>query len=240
LSVPCPKKTFASARRRALAAMSVRTVVRRALCDNSLMTRGYSWLGWGLAAASAALAGFWVAHQVDSSVPPLASGTWFPTARATGEFVLTSDTGRAFTARDLQGHPTLVFFGYTHCPDVCPTTLVTLAAAKKSAALPDLRVLFVSVDPGRDTPAALALYVHAFDPDFTGATGDALEIARIAQKFGVAVARVDLPGGDYMMDHSAAVFLLDRRAQIVAVFTPPFEVAPLAADLRRIAPRLHG
>jgi protein SCO1/2 len=197
-------------------------------------------LGWGLAAACAALAGFWVARQVDSSPPQLASGTWFPIARPIGELALTADTGRAFSLRDLQGSPTLVFFGFTHCPDVCPTTLAKLAKVSKLAALPDLRVLFVSVDPARDTPAVLAQYVHAFDPDFVGATADAREISRIAQKFGVAVARVDLPGGDYMMDHSAAVFLLDRRAQIVAVFTPPFDVTPLAADLRRIAPRLHG
>jgi len=103
-----------------------------------------------------------------------------------------------------------------------------------------MRVLFVSVDPGRDTPAVLAPYVHAFDPDFIGATGDPAEIARLARKFGVAVARVDLPGGDYTMDHSAAVFLLDRHGQIVAVFTPPFDVAPFAADLQRVAPRLRG
>ena len=115
-----------------------------------------------------------------------------------------------------------------------------LAQVKKSGALPDMRVLFVSVDPGRDTPAVLAAYVHAFDPDFIGATGDAAEIARLAQRFGVAVARVELPGGDYAMDHSAAVFLLDRRGEIVAVFTPPFDVAPFAADLRLIAARLHG
>jgi protein SCO1 len=204
------------------------------------MSRRFSWWPWGLAAACAALLGFWVARQVDSSAPQLASGTWFPAARQVGAFSLTSHTGAAFGAADLAGHPTLVFFGFTHCPDVCPTTLVKLAAVKRTGALPDLRVLFVSVDPGRDTPAVLAAYVHAFDPDFIGATAAPAEIARIAQKFGVAVARVDLPGGDYTMDHSAAVFLLDRRGEIVAVFTPPFEVAPLAADLRRAAPRLHG
>jgi protein SCO1/2 len=143
-------------------------------------------------------------------------------------------------AADLAGHPTLVFFGFTHCPDVCPTTLVKLAAIKKTGALPGMRVLFVSVDPGRDTPAVLAPYVHAFDPDFIGATGSAAEIERLARNFGVAVARVDLPGGDYTMDHSAAVFLLDPHAQIVAVFTPPFDVAPFAADLRLVAPRLRG
>jgi protein SCO1/2 len=204
------------------------------------MTRRHSWWPWGLAAACAALLGFWVARQVDSSAPQLASGTWFPTARPIGALALTAHTGRAFGAADLAGHPTLVFFGFTHCPDVCPTTLVKLAQVKRSGALPDLRVLFVSVDPQRDTPAVLASYVHAFDPDFIGATGDAAEIARLAQKFGVAVARVALPGGDYTMDHSAAVFLLNRRGEIVAVFTPPFEVAPLAADLRRVAARMRG
>jgi protein SCO1/2 len=204
------------------------------------MTRRHSWWPWGLAAVCAALLGFWVARQVDSSAPQLASGTWFPAPRPIGAFALTAHTGRAFGAADLKGHPTLVYFGFTHCPDVCPTTLVKLAQLKKTGAMPDLRVLFVSVDPGRDTPAVLASYVHAFDPDFIGATGDAAEIARLAQKFGVAVARVDLPGGDYAMDHSAAVFLLDRQGEIVAVFTPPFEVAPLAADLRRVAARLRS
>jgi protein SCO1/2 len=200
----------------------------------------YSWIAWGLAAVCAGLVGFWAARQVDSSLPQLASGTWYPTARPIGELALTAQTGNSFTTSDLEGHPTLVFFGFTHCPDVCPTTLAMLARIKKSAALPDLRVLFVSVDPGRDTPAVLAPYVHAFDPEFIGATGDAHEIGRLAQKFGVAVARIDLPGGDYMMDHSAAVFLLDRHAQIVAVFTPPFEVPPFAADLKRVESRLRG
>jgi protein SCO1/2 len=204
------------------------------------MTRRYPWWAWVLAAAGAALLGFWVARQVDSSAPQLASGTWFPAARPIGTFALTANSGRALSATDIQGHPTLVFFGFTHCPDVCPTTLVKLAQVKKAAGLPELRVLFVSVDPARDTPAVLATYVHAFDPDFIGATGDTAEIARLAHEFGVAVARVDLPGGDYAMDHSAAVFLLDHHGEIVAVFTPPFEVAPFAADLKRVASRLRG
>ena len=181
-----------------------------------------------------------MARQVDRSAPQLASGTWLSAPRPTGEVALTADSGRAFGSADLAGHPTLVFFGFTHCPDVCPSTLVKLAQIKKAAALRGLRVLFVSVDPGRDTPAVLAAYVHAFDPDFIGATADTAQIARLARMFGVAVARIDLPGGDYVMDHSAAVFLLNERGQIVAVFTPPFEVAPFAADLQRVAARLHG
>jgi protein SCO1 len=190
------------------------------------------------AAASAGLAGFWLAQQLDRASPQLASGTWYPKARPIGEFRLSDTTGRPFTQADLAGAPTLVFFGFTHCPDVCPTTLVKLAQVQKQASIGGLRVVFVSVDPERDTPPVLGLYVHAFDPSFQGLTGDAAVIGRLAATFGVAVNRVDLPGGNYTMDHTAVVFLLDDAARIVAIFTPPFEVAALTADLKRAAPYL--
>ena len=190
------------------------------------------------AALGAALGGFWLATQLDRGSPRLASGTWLPQAKTVNDFQLTDTTGRAFTRADLAGEPTLVFFGFTHCPDVCPTTLVKLAQIKKSAPLPQLRVLFVSVDPQRDTPAALGLYVHAFDASFQGLTGDPQVIGALATNFGVAFSRVELPGGDYTMDHSAVVFLLDAAAHVVAIFTPPFDVAAFSADLRRAAPAL--
>ena len=156
------------------------------------------------------------------------------------EFTLTDTSGGSFNRPELQGAPTLVFFGFTHCPDVCPSTLVKLAQVRRRAGIERLRVLLVSVDPQRDTPAALGVYVHAFDPQFEGLTGDAGTIRRLAANFGVAVNRVELPGGDYTMDHSAVVFLLDDAARIVAVFTPPFEVAAMSADLQRAAPYLRG
>ena len=115
-----------------------------------------------------------------------------------------------------------------------------LARVKQAGALPGVQVLFVSVDPQRDTPTALGLYVHAFDPDFIGLTGEASAIKRIATEFAVAVSRVDLSGGDYTMDHSAVVFLLDRRGRMVGVFTPPFDVERMAQDLRRAARYLNG
>ena len=191
-----------------------------------------------VAALCAAAAGFWVATQLDRGSPRLASGTWLPQARTVQEFRLLDTTGRPFSRTDLAGHPTLVFFGFTHCPDVCPTTLLKLAQVKKSTALPGLRVLFVSVDPARDTPPVLGLYVHAFDPSFLGLTGDPQAIAALAANFGVAFNRVQLPGGDYTMDHSAVVFLLDAGAHIAAIFTPPFEAAAISADLQRAAPWL--
>jgi protein SCO1/2 len=195
---------------------------------------------WLLAAAAlcAGLGGFWIAHQLDRGAPQLASGTWLPRVKPVVDFELTDTNGHAFTRHDLAGAPTLVFFGFTHCPDVCPTTLLKLAQVRRRAAIAGLRVLFISVDPQRDTPSVLGQYVHAFDPQFQGLTGDAATIARLAANFGVAVNRVELPGGDYTMDHSAVVFALDDSAHIAAIFTPPFEVASLSGDLARAAPWL--
>jgi protein SCO1/2 len=192
------------------------------------------------AALCAGLAGFWLAQQLDRDGPRLASGTWLPRPKLVADFTLTDSSGRAFTRRDLGGAPTLVFFGFTHCPDVCPTTLMKLAQVRRRAAVARLRVLFVSIDPQRDTPPLLGMYVHAFDPAFLAVTGEPRAIAALAANFGVAVNRVPLPGGDYTMDHSAVVFLTDAAAHIDAIFTPPFEVAALAADLRRAAPHLSA
>src|SRR5215469_4438398 len=201
-------------------------------------------IGAGLALAAAAvaagLAGFWLAQQLDRGTPALASGTWLPRARPVGEFRLTDQSGQPFTRRELEGKPALVYFGFTRCPDVCPTTLEKLARVVRAAQLPDLRVVFVSVEPQRDPPPTVGLYVHAFDPGFIGLTGDPQVLAALATNFGVAINRVELPGGDYTMDHTAAVFLLDREARIRAIFTTPFEVSALVADLKRAAPSLDN
>lgn len=192
------------------------------------------------AAACAAVAGFFVAHQLDRGGPQLASGTWLPAPKVVADFHLIDTTGRAFTRADLAGAPSLVYFGFTHCPDVCPTTLIKLAQVKKHAAIGNLRVLFISIDPQRDAPAPLGLYVHAFDGSFQGLTGEPQAIAGVARSFGVAVNKVELPGGDYTMDHSSVVFLLDDAGHIDAIFTPPFETAALDADLKRAEPYLKS
>jgi protein SCO1/2 len=221
--------------------MSPRTEIGgERLWNNSFMKMRSNWVVLGVAALCAALAGFWLARELDRTGPELASGTWLPQAKLIDDFRLTDVRGQPFTLHDLQGKPSLVFFGFTHCPDVCPLTLAKLAEAKKSAALAGLQVLFVTVDPERDTPGPLGTYVHAFDPDFIGLTGDPTAIRKIAGEFGVAMNRVDLPGGDYTMDHSAVVFLTDTRGQIVGIFTPPFEAQRLTEDLRRAAPYLRA
>jgi protein SCO1/2 len=196
------------------------------------MTPRSSWILAGLLALACAAAGLWLARELDHSPPELVSGTWLPRARSVGPFSLTDDRGSPFNDQRLRGAPTLLFFGFTHCPDVCPTTLATLAEIERAAVMPHLRVLFVSVDPARDTPEVLGRYVHAFDPGFTGLTGSEHAIGELAARLGVAYERVELPGGDYTMDHSAALFLLDDTGANVAIFTAPFSAARVIADLR--------
>jgi protein SCO1/2 len=188
-----------------------------------------------LVVALAALAGFWLAHRLDHSIPALSSGTWLPQPRDPGEFSLIDQNNAQFSAARLKGAPSLVYFGYTHCPDVCPVTLLQLAQVVKSGVVPKLRVIFISVDPARDTPTQLAQYVHAFDPDFIGLTGSTAMLQTVAARFGVAYQRVDLPGGDYSMDHSSTIFLMDARGHNVAVFNAPYDAKSLTQDLRLAA-----
>ena len=139
-----------------------------------------------LVVAIAAATGFWLAHRLDHSIPALTSGTWLPQPRDPGEFSLIDQNNAQFSATRLKGAPSLVYFGYTHCPDVCPLTLLQLAQVVKSGVAPGLRVVFISVDPARDTPAQLAQYVHAFDSDFIGLTGTPAMLQKVARSFGVA------------------------------------------------------
>lgn len=191
-------------------------------------------------AVVAALAGAYVARTLNApAVPSLEAGTSLPEPRVLPDFNLVDTHGAATTLAGLRGHPTLVFFGFTHCPDVCPTTLAQLASVQKQAAIPSLKVALISVDPERDTPEQLGAYVGSFGGDFIGLTGSAPEILKATKGFGVAAARVDLPGGNYTMDHSAAVFALDSQARIVAIFTPPLSVPALTRDMERLRPLLN-
>jgi protein SCO1 len=203
------------------------------------------WISVGAIALVAALAGIYVARMLNQpAVPSLESGTSLPQARVLQEFSLLDTQGNAATPASLRGHPTLVFFGFTHCPDVCPTTLALLANVQKQAAAVDpalagIKIALISVDPERDTPQQLGSYIASFRGDFIGLTGSTSEIVKATRAFGVASARVDLGGGNYTMDHSATVFALDSQARIVAVFTPPLSAEKLARDLGRLSPVLN-
>jgi protein SCO1/2 len=204
------------------------------------MTARLFWILVALGASCAALTGFLLAGKIDSSRPVLASGTWIPDAKPMAEFHLIDSQGRPFTRASLLGHPTLVYFGFTHCPDECPDTLAALARVKRQAQVPGLQVLFVTVDPQRDTPSVLAGYLRHFDPSFLGLTGDPAEISRVAAGLGIGITRINLPGGDYDFDHTMAILLFDSGAREVGVFTAPFDVRKLAQSLRGVAPELRA
>jgi protein SCO1/2 len=173
--------------------------------------------------------------------PPaaLASGTLLAPPRAMADFSLIDNQGRSFGAANLRGHWSLMFFGYTNCPDYCPTTLTTLAALERqlrtrgSAAPP--QVIFVSVDAKRDTPEQLNAFVPAFDPDFIGLTAASQPaIESLAKKWGVAVAIESAPNGDYIVNHSEAIFVIDPAGHLAAILTGPFTVDALQNDYQRI------
>jgi protein SCO1 len=202
------------------------------------MTTRLFWVWVSLGALCAALTGFLLADEVDSSAPALASGTWLPDARPIANFHLIDSRGQPFTQAALLGRPSLIYFGFTHCPDECPDTLAALARMKREVALPGLQVLFVTVDPEHDTPPVLARYLKQFDPAFIGLTGDPADIRGVAAALGVSFARIALPGGGYDFDHSLAVFIFDARGREVGVFTPPFNARRLAQALHQVEPRL--
>ena len=192
----------------------------------------------GLLCLAAALAGYRLAGAPDNRQPAPGYGTWLPQPRPLGRFRLTDSRNRPFTRADLEGRVSLVYFGYSHCSHECPDTLAMLARVQRSVGLSRLQVLFVTIDPRRDTPAVLARYLRRFNPDFIGLTGTASGLRRLARGLGVALGKVALPGGGYTFEHTVAVFLFDAHAREAAVFMPPFHARRLAAVLRRMEPRL--
>jgi protein SCO1 len=137
-----------------------------------------------------------------------------------GPFKLTDQNGKTITDQDFKGHPLLVFFGYTHCPDVCPTTLFELSEVLHALGPDANRVsgLFISVDPERDTPAVMKDYLSSFDPHLRGATGSPAAVESVEKAYRVYAKKVPTENGDYSMDHSALVYLMDKQGHFVAPF----------------------
>ncbi len=178
-----------------------------------------------------------------SAWPQTRSVRLYPQPRALPDFHLHKSDGTPLVPGELKGHWTLVFLGFTACPDVCPTTLADLARAQKQwESIPDTlrpRVLFVSVDPERDTLARLGAYAHGFHKDTLAATADMPELERFATTLGFVFQKV--PGkhfqenpNDYSMDHSAAIAVLDPQGRQAGLIRPPFEPAAIAADLQAL------
>ena len=164
------------------------------------------------------------------------SGTGAVQAAAIGgPFNLIDQNGQPFSDKDLKGKSFLVFFGFTHCPDVCPTTLFEISEILRNLG-PDAdhtAALFISVDPERDTPQAMRDYLASFDPHIRGLTGDAAALTAVAKAYRVYYKKVPLEGGDYTMDHTAIVYLMDKDGRFVAPFNMRRTVDVAAADLRQ-------
>jgi protein SCO1/2 len=152
-----------------------------------------------------------------------------------GPFRLIDQNGKPVTDEDMKGRPFLVFFGYTHCPDVCPTTLFEMSEVMRALGQDAGRVnaLFVTVDPERDTAAAMKDYLSSFDPHLRGATGDQKSIEAVEKAYRVYAKKVPTDNGDYTMDHTALVYLMDKQGRFVAPFKLNRKPDEAAAELRR-------
>lgn len=153
-----------------------------------------------------------------------------------GHYSLIDQNGRSVDQNIFLGHPSALFFGYTHCPDVCPTTMAEMASwfAELGDDGKDLRAYFVSIDPQRDTPAVLGDYVSWVSDRITGLTGTPEEIAKIAKAWGIYYAKVPLAGEDYSMDHTASVFLLDAKGDFDGTIAYGEDQATAVAKLRNL------
>lgn len=156
--------------------------------------------------------------------------------RAVADFALVNQHGQSFGADSLRGHWSVLFLGFTYCPDICPTTLGLLASVQKQ--LPESgrqpQFVFVSADPERDTPARLGEYIGLFNPEWTALSGPAEQLDRLVESLSLAYVKVPVGGGDYTIDHSTALVLIDPQARMVGFYPAPHEPAELLADFGKL------
>lgn len=198
--------------------------------------------GVALLALGVGVAAGWVKDRLGAPQPPRleAATALLDQAKPLPAFSLIDEHGRPFDNARLDGRWSFVFFGYTHCPDICPTTLSTLDAALKAAGergdAASTQVVFVSVDPKRDKPETLKSYVKFFNPEFTGVTGSEQALTRLTRALGII--HTTLPNangsGDYLVDHSASVLLIGPQGRLVALFSAPHHARTVARDFHEL------
>ena len=155
-----------------------------------------------------------------------------------GPFRLIAGDGHGVTEQGLLGKASLIYFGYTHCPDACPTALQDMANAVDKLSAPErkrVQILFITVDPARDTPSIMRSYVSAFGPEVEGLTGSPGAIAQAAREYRVYYARHEEKGGNYSMDHSSIIYLMNKEGRFVRVFTAQDTPDEVASELRKLA-----
>ena len=187
-----------------------------------------------LALALALVAGVFVALRSQTPATPV-SAMLLPQPDPVPEFSLLDQQGNSIDRSVFAGHWNLVFFGFTHCPDICPATLQVLAAARSKLAedgqAPLPRIVLVSVDPERDTPEIIGAYVDYFGPGNLGITGSLEEIDRLTSGLGIYYQKQPANGDNYVVDHSAAVLVIDPEGRFSALFSGPHKVESFVHDL---------
>ncbi len=180
----------------------------------------------------------WNPRPVLTPPPAELVGVLPPEPRQLASFTLVDQNGAPFTEQRFSGRWTFLFFGYTHCPDVCPATLSVLAAVQGELAeqgVEGTEVLFVSVDPQRDTPRKLADYMAFFDSGFTAATGSREQIEQFTRQVGAGyMIREERAPGQYLVNHSSSIFLIDPQVRVVAAFSQPHNAATIVTLFRKI------
>jgi protein SCO1/2 len=190
-----------------------------------------------LAVLVVAGASLFAIRNIDQAPVVIQQATVLPEPMVLPDFRLVDQDGNAFTRDSLLGHPSLLFFGFTHCPDICPATLQQLAVARRQLAsqpgnagtLPD--IILISVDPERDTAEVLKAYTGHFGEGVTGLSGDAEALRKLASALGIYYATDESRGPDYTISHSTAVLLINSEAEFQALFQAPLDIDSLVADL---------
>jgi len=174
------------------------------------------------------------------TIPPGLQGIFRPAPKTLQAFELTDQHQQSFSLERLRDKWSFVFFGYTYCPDICPTTLATLTAVAKQLksdpqGLANIQVVFVSVDPQRDTPALIDDYLKYFNQTFQGLTGAPQDIDALVRQFGAAYAREpETKSGEYLLSHTSSIFLVDPRTRLLAAFPPPHYPNTIVDQFRQI------
>lgn len=190
-----------------------------------------------LAAVAAVSAGFIAAVLLRPTAPvALKTVTQLQTPRAMAAVQLIDETGRPTKPEDLRGPWTILFAGFTSCPNICPTTLSLLnRVVEPLGAEAPLRVVLLSVDPERDTPERMKSYLAQFNPRFRGLTGDATELLRLQNSLGLLAVKVPGESDDsYTVDHSSSLVLLNPQGLVAGYISPPFDAAAITGDLQRL------
>jgi protein SCO1 len=176
----------------------------------------------------------------------LEGGTWLPEPRSLPAFELIDMQGESFTRASLEGRWSFLFFGYTYCPDICPLTMALLGSAiteirRLEPDAADPRVVFVSVDPDRDTPEALEQYVGYFNPEFMGVTGPMEALTPFTRALGILHRKAEDPRDpdNYLVDHSGSILLINPRGELQAVLSAPHQVQTIASDFVLVRQRFE-